>query len=105
MHVEGLENKAEDHINNILYRIIQEGINNTLKHAKATELHISLEKDEEAVRLSIEDNGVGFNTDQKGINGIGLENIYSRVQYLKGTLDLDSKENEGTLIAIFIPLK
>ena len=103
LHVEGLQIKGEDHIENILYRIVQEGINNTLKHAKATELHISLEKDFEGIRLSIEDNGIGFNTNQKDINGIGLENIYSRVKYLKGTIDVDSKENEGTLIAIFIP--
>ena len=103
LHVEGLDNKTDDHINNILYRIVQEGINNTLKHAKASELHISLEKDEEGIRLSIEDNGIGFDTNQKDKNGIGLGNIYSRVQYLKGTIDVDSKTNEGTLIAIFIP--
>ncbi len=103
LHVEGFENKTNDHINNILYRVIQEGINNTLKHARASELHISLEKDAEGIRLTIEDNGIGFDTTQKGKNGIGLENIYSRVQYLKGSIDVDSKENEGTLIAIFIP--
>ncbi len=103
LHIEGFEENEKDPINNILYRIIQEGINNTLKHAKATELHLSLEKNEEGTRLSIEDNGIGFDPLKKAKNGIGLENIYSRVQYLKGTIDVDSQANKGTLIAIFIP--
>ena len=103
LHIEGFEENEKDPINNILYRIIQEGINNTLKHAKATELHLSLEKNEEGTRLSIEDNGIGFEPSKREKNGIGLENIYSRVQYLKGTIDVDSQANKGTLIAIFIP--
>lgn len=103
LHIDGFNQNENDPIENIIYRIIQEGINNTIKHAKATELHLSLEKDEEGIRISIEDNGIGFNPAQNETLGIGLENIYSRVQYLKGTIDVDSKKNEGTLIAIFIP--
>lgn len=103
LHVEGLEPNGNPTVENILYRISQEGINNCLKHAKATELHISLDKNPEGISLSMEDNGIGFDVAKTEKNGIGLENIYSRVKYLKGTIDVDSEANKGTLIAIFIP--
>jgi signal transduction histidine kinase len=85
--------------------VIQESVNNVIKHAGATSLDILLLCDEREITVSIEDNGKGFNTaDKNKFTGIGLKNMISRVEYLKGTVDISSSPGKGTLVAIFIPL-
>lgn len=102
----GLNAKLNTNIEIVVYRIIQECVNNVIKHSKANRLDISLINENDFLEIMIEDNGVGFDV-QKALNkdGIGLKNIKTRVEYLKGTLDIDSKENNGTMMAIHIPLK
>ncbi|WP_295669159.1 sensor histidine kinase [uncultured Mucilaginibacter sp.] len=96
----GLENTTET----VLYRVIQESVNNVIKHAEATALDILLLCDKNEITVSIEDNGKGFNTDDKNkFTGIGLKNMISRVEYLKGSVDISSSPGKGTLVAIFIP--
>lgn len=102
---EGLEKPLPSHIETVLYRVIQESVNNVIKHAKASKLDISIVKATDGIDVMIEDNGVGF--DLGSINqheGIGLSNIQSRIDYLEGTVEWNSKVNQGTLVAIFIPL-
>jgi len=97
----GLENTTET----VLYRVIQESVNNVIKHAGASTLDILLLCDNKEITVSIEDNGKGFNTaDKSKFNGIGLKNMISRVEYLKGTVDISSSPGKGTLVAIFIPV-
>ena len=87
-----------------LYRVIQEAVNNVIKHAQATKLYISLISDEEGISVTIEDNGCGFNVSGvDGMKGIGLKNIRSRIAFLKGTVEFESKPGKGTLIAINLP--
>ncbi len=87
-----------------VYRVIQEAVNNVIKHSKASLLDISIFNDHEGLRVSIEDNGIGFNkSDLESKNGIGMKNIKARIHFLKGILDIDSKPGKGTLIAFFIP--
>ena len=95
-------NKIDEKIQVELFKILQELMTNTLKHAKAknVDIHLNLIGDE--LSLLFEDNGIGFNTLEKE-TGIGLKNITSRIQKLKGTLHIDSSENRGTVIAIEIP--
>jgi two-component system, NarL family, sensor kinase len=105
-HQEGFETRADNHTETILYRVVQECISNTLKHAYATTLDISLLNDKDGISVTLEDNGRGFNA--SAINskeGIGLKNIKSRIQFLKGTIDFDSQPGKGTLVAIHIPSK
>ncbi|WP_379087298.1 sensor histidine kinase [Pedobacter sp. UC225_65] len=84
--------------------MIQETVNNVIKHAKASALDIQLTKDVEGINVMIEDNGTGFNVAQlEKFDGIGLKNIRTRVAYLKGTVDFSSRPDEGTLVAIYIP--
>jgi len=87
---------------NDLYRIIQELTNNILKHAKASFIDVQLIKHEDYLSLIVEDDGIGFEKEEKP-TGIGLNNIQSRIVLLNGTLHIDSKKNRGTLIDIQIP--
>ena len=89
----------------MLYRVIQECVNNVIKHSGANSLDISLIKDADGIAATVEDNGKGFNTkDKQKFEGIGLKNILSRVAFLKGTVDFDSSPGNGTLVAIHVPL-
>lgn len=101
----GLNERLDQNIETVLYRVVQESVNNVIKHAQANSLDIQLHKDEEGINVMIEDNGKGFDTSKtENFNGLGLKNIVSRVSYLKGTVDFSSKPGNGTLVAIFIPL-
>lgn len=101
----GINDRIPSNIETVLYRIAQESVSNVIKHAKATNLDIQLLKEENELTLIIEDNGVGFNIkDINNFDGIGLKNIKSRVEYLKGTIDFDSAVNRGTVISIYVPL-
>ena len=90
-----------------IYRIILELINNIVKHASAKEVTVQLIQYPEYINIAIEDNGKGFNYGQAKSNkkGIGLTNISSRVDFMKGKLDIDSAEGRGTTVFIEIPLK
>jgi two-component system NarL family sensor kinase len=100
----GLQTRLDQNIEGVLYRVIQETVNNVIKHSGANMLDIQLNKDEDGVNAMIEDNGQGFDTAQiEKFEGIGLKNIRTRVNFLKGTVDFSSRIGNGTLIAIFIP--
>ncbi len=90
-----------------LYRIVQELISNILKHSKAKETNIQLNKNEGSVNLIVEDDGVGF--DPNKLNGektgIGLSNLKARVTKLDGTFHIDSGRGAGTTISIDIPVE
>lgn len=89
----------------MLYRITQEIMNNTIKHANATNINIQLIGDENELILTIEDNGKGFDVEKAmQEEGIGLKNIQLRVDYLKGNLNIDSTIGKGTTTIIEIPL-
>ena len=100
----GLQERLDPNIEIVLYRVIQETVNNVIKHAKASALDIQLTKDVEGINVMIEDNGTGFNVALlEKFDGIGLKNIRTRVAYLKGTVDFSSRPDQGTLVAIYIP--
>jgi two-component system NarL family sensor kinase len=100
----GLQTRLDPNIEAVLYRVIQETVNNVIKHSGANVLDIQLNRDDEGINAMIEDNGKGFDTAQiEKFEGIGLKNIRTRVNFLKGTVDFSSSLGNGTLIAIFIP--
>jgi len=82
-----------------LYRIIQELVSNTLKHAKATEISLQTNFSENTFNLIFEDNGVGFDPKQLS-GGIGLENIKVRVKRLGGELHIDSEKGRGSIFIV-----
>ncbi|WP_171036966.1 sensor histidine kinase [Maribacter algarum] len=86
-----------------LYRIIQELINNAIKHAKATEILVQCIVSDDKIDITIEDDGRGFEVDNVTKKmGVGLTSLKNRVDYLNGTMDIRSEINEGTSINIQI---
>ena len=89
----------------MIYRIIQEVVNNALKHSGASHMLIQLVGHEYGLNVMVEDNGKGFDVNQllQG-KGLGLKSIESRVKYLEGNMNIDSTPNQGTTINIEIPM-
>lgn len=85
-----------------LYRILQEIINNILKHAQATEVQIDIYEDDSEIIMYVKDNGIGISNQLNHKPGIGLKNIKKRVEILQGTYEL-SNLDKGTSIKIKIP--
>ncbi len=97
----GMEERLEKSIEIIIYRIVQELLNNAMKHAAATEAFVQILKDGSRLNIVVEDNGKGFDTGLIENNqGAGLSNVRSRVDYLKGQLDIHSEKEKGTLVNI-----
>ncbi len=105
-----LDKSPDDVTASLLYRIIQECVNNTLKHASASELDITIDDTADGISIQIEDNGKGFDVGQTiGNNefsaGLGLQNIKHRVAYMQGSVEWDSSPGNGTVVTILVPVK
>ena len=88
-----------------LHNIIQELINNTLKHSEATTASILLVEKDEKLLLSIKDNGKGFDKLQvPKKDGLGINQIDARIHMMKGKFDIKSENNKGTLVTIELPV-
>jgi signal transduction histidine kinase/ligand-binding sensor domain-containing protein len=89
-----------------LYRIVQESLNNIVKHAQATAIDVTIDRDDAAVRARIRDNGRGFDVTevQRAQGGMGLAGMSERAAMLRATLNLVSSAGRGTTIAVTIPL-
>ncbi|PNW29158.1 tetratricopeptide repeat-containing sensor histidine kinase [Formosa algae] len=84
------------------YRIVQELINNILKHAEATHVDVQLTRHEDHLNIVVNDDGKGFQKNKK--QGIGLRNIKERLQKVQGSIEIDSSPGRGTSITIDIPI-
>jgi signal transduction histidine kinase len=124
----GSDTDLEENTSLTIYRVIQELINNAVKYAQASEILVQYMREDGTVDITVEDDGVGFCTDQPDRNaghrnaghrnaghrnadhrnadhrnaGMGLANIRTRVAYLNGQMDLHSSPTEGTTITIRI---
>ena len=88
----------------VIYRIIQELLNNMLKHAGADEALLQLVRNGNALSITVEDNGKGFDKEILQSNtGIGFSNLQNRVTYLQGVLDIQTAPGNGTSVNIEIP--
>lgn len=105
LEMHGMEERLEPTQETVLYRILQECVNNIIKHAQASAVSIQLVRHDHNLSVMVEDNGKGF--DSKKVNqfdGIGLKNIISRVEFLNGSVDFDSTPGKGTTVNISIPV-
>jgi|JI6StandDraft_1071083.scaffolds.fasta_scaffold03715_9 two-component system NarL family sensor kinase len=102
----GMNNyNTETNVSITVYRVIQELINNSMKHAEATQSIVQIANENNILHITVEDNGKGF--DVQNINnfkGAGWTNIQNRITYLKGKIHVDSNEKNGTSVIIEIPL-
>jgi signal transduction histidine kinase len=97
----GMDARLDKSIEIIVYRIVQELLNNILKHASASEAFVQLVRETSRLNVVVEDNGKGFDTSMlENSKGAGWINIRSRVDYLKGQLDIHSEKDKGTLVNI-----
>ncbi|MGH1517142.1 tetratricopeptide repeat-containing sensor histidine kinase [Chryseobacterium sp. JK1] len=89
----------------IVYRIIQELVNNAIKHANTSEIIIQISEEEKVLNITVEDSGNGFDPASQNMKKTaGFHNIESRVQFLKGTMNITSELNIGTSIELQIPI-
>jgi two-component system, NarL family, sensor kinase len=97
----GVEGRQEQSLEVTLYRIVQELLNNTIKHSGATYAHVQLVQNENMLTLTVEDNGKGFDLESLKTNkGAGISNVESRVAYLNGKMDIKSDPSHGTSVEI-----
>ena len=107
LEVVGLDRggRLEPTVENVLFRVIQELVQNILKHARATEITLQIVRHEHELTVLVEDNGVGFDPAALGEEaGIGLKNIESRMAYLGGRVEFDAAPGRGTTVTLEVPL-
>jgi signal transduction histidine kinase len=96
--------KATDQVT--IFRIVQELINNALKHSNCNEIIVDCSQNDNLFLITVEDNGKGFSSDDLvAFNGLGLKNIKNRIELLKGKLDVQSISNKGTIFNIELLLE
>lgn len=89
-----------------IFRIVQETINNSLKHSNCSEIIVDCSQNGNLFLITVEDNGIGFNTNEmENFKGLGLKNINNRVELLNGNLDIKSTINNGTIINIELQIQ
>jgi signal transduction histidine kinase len=105
-HSEGLEKeRPSPEIENNLYRIGQEALNNVAKHSGASRVDVLLERRDGHAVLIVEDNGRGFSLDdQTDASAIGLTGIRERASLLGGSMELETAPDKGTTLIVRIPL-
>lgn len=86
-----------------IYRIVQEGLQNMNKYAQASKVKISIKSTPGGLALVIADNGIGFDTSLKR-KGIGVQNMISRANEMRGELNIQSKKGKGTTLSVDIPI-
>lgn len=104
-NIVGLNERLNEKLEIALYRIIQEALNNIIKHSNAKEFSIQFINRNNRIKIMISDNGTGIPAGRKGQAGFGLINIRERVEYFNGVFKIDSSPQNGTLLIIDIPLE
>ncbi len=92
----------ENEIN--LFRIVQECLNNILKHSGATDVVVEIKKENKILSVIIHDNGIGINLSNEPQRGFGMSSMKERAHILRGELHIDSRQGEGTKIRLTVPI-
>ncbi|GAG81721.1 unnamed protein product, partial [marine sediment metagenome] len=102
--------KPDVEISVVLFGVIRELLSNVIKHADASMLEVNIQKVDETILVSIEDDGAGFELSKAGLpvkesGGFGLFHVRERVEYLGGRIEIESRPGEGTHIRISVPVQ
>jgi Signal transduction histidine kinase len=111
--VMGIKDRLSSEMETVLYRIVQEALTNVARHAKANTVNINIKEVNNAIDVTIEDDGRGFDVEhllnkKPGMGqerGWGLVGMFERAQLLEGTLQIDSQPGKGTIIRAHIPIR
>ena len=102
-----LQNISEDHIEDrrklTVFRIVQEQLNNIVKHARATRVLIRLSGEQDHIVLTVADNGVGFDVGRHR-KGVGITNMISRAELFNGKVEIESSPGEGCTLTVNLPM-
>lgn len=102
------DERFDSNVEVVLYRVVCELINNTIKHAKAKKIDLSLTKADDYLTIVYQDDGKGFNVakviEQPASSGMGFSNIYSRINSLKGEINIESEQKKGTWVTIKVKM-
>jgi len=108
MRVSGEKRRFLPEVETTLFRIVQEALNNVIRHSKATQVRVNFNLDAEEVRVTIQDNGVGFEVSEPDdllrSGKLGLAGMSERAQLLGGRVTITSKPGEGTVISAILPI-
>jgi len=101
---ESLHTRMSEKFNLDIFRIVQEQLNNIIKHARASRVRIGLSQNETEIQLTVADNGVGFDV-TKNVDGIGIINIKSRAEFYKGSATFVSMPGKGCILTARFPVE
>jgi signal transduction histidine kinase len=101
VNAEDAADDLPDEYRTCVFRVVQEALHNVTRHAKATQATISVSRGERGVSVRIQDNGAGFQTQDKGMGILGME---ERIRHLHGSFHIDSHPGGGTTVAVDLPL-
>lgn len=87
---------------NVISMCLKEAVTNIVKHSEATICRISFYQSEDEFKMTIQDNGIGFERSNTLIGGNGLKGMYERIEFINGSLEIES--DEGTTVVLKIPL-
>jgi signal transduction histidine kinase len=97
----GMDQRLEQSVEIVLYRIVQELLNNVVRHARATQVLVQLIRKQNRFSLTVEDDGIGFDNQQANSGtGAGMANVRARAEYLGGTVDIHSTPGQGTSVNV-----
>ena len=105
LNISGERQTLPPDVESTLLRICQESLNNVRKHARASEADVNLAFEKEVVKLTIHDNGTGFDPEVPTEGAFGLIGMRERARLLRGTLAVHSEHGQGTRIEVMIPVK
>jgi signal transduction histidine kinase len=95
----GMEQRLEQSVEIMLYRIVQELLSNVIRHARASNVLVQLIRKQDRFSLTVEDDGIGFDSVQAN-TGAGMANVRARAEYLGGTVDIHSAPGQGTSVNV-----
>jgi signal transduction histidine kinase len=103
----GTAKTADKNLRHLLFRLVRELLFNTVKHAEVDEAFLFLVEGEDRLRIVVEDEGTGFDPEQKleEKEGLGLVSVRERIQMIGGSFEVDAAPGEGTRIVIEVPWK
>lgn len=100
----GKEKRLQSNLEASTFRLIQESVTNAIKHGKPTDILVKIEWHRDMLNIIVKDNGIGFDMNEVKDKSFGLISMRERVDLLKGTMKINSTENEGTKILFQLPL-
>jgi signal transduction histidine kinase len=103
MIADELSDNLSDSYRTCIYRVVQEALNNCVKHSHATDVRVVIHRESDGLWVSIQDNGVGF--DPSSDKGLGLLGMAERVSHLGGRFHIQSQRGQGTILSAFLSLE